>query len=67
MAALSGAAIFGAAGYVVGQGAFVLLGHIRRLEQWLVVILIGGIGLTWIISRLTRRSVHDTRNSAPEL
>lgn len=59
-AAVTGSAIFGIAGYVVGQGAFALLGHIKRLEQWLLIILILGIVVTFIISRLTRKGVHDT-------
>jgi membrane protein DedA with SNARE-associated domain len=59
-ASLTGATIFGIAGYVVGQGAFALLGHIKRLEHWLLVIAVLGIVVTFIISRLTRRGVHDT-------
>lgn len=60
LGALIGATIFTIAGYFVGQGAVALLGHIKRLEHWLLVILVGGIVVTWIISRLTRKSVHDT-------
>jgi membrane protein DedA with SNARE-associated domain len=65
LAALTGAAIFGVAGYVVGQGAFALLGHIKRLEHWLLVILVGGIVVTWVISRVTRKGVHDSPVSPP--
>lgn len=60
-AALTAAIIFGVAGYVVGQGAFALLGHIKRLEHWLLVILVLGIGVTFVIHRLTRRGVHDDK------
>ncbi|HWA15798.1 MAG TPA: DedA family protein [Gemmatimonadales bacterium] len=64
-AALIGAVTFGVSGYVVGQGAFALLGHIKRLEHWLVVILLLGIVVTFSISRLTRSSVHDSNGREP--
>lgn len=60
-----GGSIFGITGYFVGQGAVVLLGHIKRLEHLLLIILVVGIVVTWIISRLTRKGVHDTPAGPP--
>jgi membrane protein DedA with SNARE-associated domain len=61
LGAVIGASLFTVAGYFVGQGAVALLGHIKRLEHWLLIILAGGIVVTWIISRLTRRTVQDSK------
>lgn len=56
---LIGATLFSVAGYVVGQGAVAMLGHIKRIEHWLLISLVGGAIIVWVVNRLTRKSVHD--------
>jgi membrane protein DedA with SNARE-associated domain len=63
LSCLIGATTFGMLGYLVGQGARVMLGHVRQLEHWLLVILLLGIVVTFIVHRLTRRTVHDGSGS----
>jgi membrane protein DedA with SNARE-associated domain len=59
LSCLLGATVFGTAGYVVGQGAFTLLGHIRQLEHWLLIIVVLAIVVSFGIHRLMRRGVRD--------
>lgn len=66
LSCLIGATTFGVMGYLVGQGALALLGHMRRLEHWLLIILLFGIVVTFIIHRLTRRTVHDEPSAVRE-
>ncbi len=53
-----GATGFSVAGYLVGQGAVALLGHVKRLEHWLLISLVGGAIVVWVVSRLARRRVE---------
>ena len=53
-----GTLVFVGLGYVVSGSAEALLGRVRRFELWLLGAIVVGVGLVYLIHRLTKRELH---------
>ncbi|MDQ3208843.1 MAG: DedA family protein [Gemmatimonadota bacterium] len=62
-----GSLVFTGLGYAVSGSAAVLLGQVRRVQLWLLGVLVAGVALTALIHWITKRKLHLDDTSDPPL
>jgi membrane protein DedA with SNARE-associated domain len=62
-----GSLVFVGLGYLVSGSAQALLGRVRRFELWLLGAVVAGVGIVYLIHRLTKRELHldEVERGAP--
>jgi membrane protein DedA with SNARE-associated domain len=58
LACVIGALVFAGLGYGVSGSAAVLLGHVRRVQYWLLGVLVVGVVLVVLIHLAAKRELH---------
>jgi membrane protein DedA with SNARE-associated domain len=53
------AAGFTLLGSLIGHGTRALAGEVKRIEHWLLIAVIDGVGIVGAVSRLARRRLGD--------
>jgi len=60
-----GALVFTGLGYIVSGSAIALLGKVKRVELWLLGVLLVGAVIVFIIHRTARHELHLDESEVP--